>query len=621
MRKTHAIELLLTVAMSLSACGADDRGWELPPGGSGDGGGDDGGDDGGGDDGGGDDGGGDDGSGDDGGDDGGGDDGGDDGDPTSCTPLGTYAPEAGTHGVGSLTYGAGTTTLSGVNVALSGAVWYPAQSSGPEAPPADGAFPVVLIVHGYHGIFKIGNEQVWCGESFNNQARRVKTLQEIQQMYPGAEPALSFLGYRYLGEALASAGYIVVSIDANGTNCVPDSYGSDGFILEKSDLFEEHLGVLQASASNPSLSALDGHFDLEQVVYIGHSRGAEAAIHAAARDPVPGTTVVGLVAMAPPTYLFGNQQVDVDLAATSLVITPASDGDVFLGGGLKYYDAIAMRPGAPEGWFRAHQFPHGVGHNYFNSEWTEVWYSCETGSPRPDGDDGEGANRLSRAQVESYAADITLTYLAATIGGSHDARAVLAGNALLEDHQGVTTVAAYIESDDMIVIPSRPDEEGFANLAEYSFDEYGDAFNDTFRGWGTGHVGVWDGTTPQFWIEGVAATAATHVSLRVGQVVDDRNSGGEMVLDMELEDSSGNVVSAGSDWAGSTIAPYYPRGTCYPGQSYGGSAAKTALGTARIPVGCFEGDPGFSFDDIEVIRVVIPEPERGVLAFRDMQAQ
>lgn len=125
---------------------------------------------------------------------------------------------------------------------LNGTVWYP---DGP------GPFPLVLVVHGNH------------------------TAKEF------SDP-----GYAYLGELLASRGFITVSVDENFLN--GEWYGD---YQQKENpvrawLLLQHLKVWRgwtAAAGNP----FRGKADLGRVVLIGHSRGGQAVALAAAFNPLP----------------------------------------------------------------------------------------------------------------------------------------------------------------------------------------------------------------------------------------------------------------------------------------------------------------------------------------------
>jgi predicted dienelactone hydrolase len=115
---------------------------------------------------------------------------------------------------------------------LNARVWYP---------DGDGPFPIVLIAHGNHNMKEFSDP-----------------------------------GYAWIGELLASRGYIVASLDMNFIN---------GGIRGENDargwFFLKHLEQLRKwndEEGNP----FTGKADLDNVALIGHSRGGEAVGHAAA---------------------------------------------------------------------------------------------------------------------------------------------------------------------------------------------------------------------------------------------------------------------------------------------------------------------------------------------------
>ena len=115
---------------------------------------------------------------------------------------------------------------------LNGRVWYP-EGRGP--------FPLVLIVHGNHD-----------PKDFSDP------------------------GYDYLGELLASRGYILASIDMNFVN---------GGIRQENDargwLLLKHLQVWDQINQDPD-NVFFNSVDMDNIALIGHSRGGEAVAHAAA---------------------------------------------------------------------------------------------------------------------------------------------------------------------------------------------------------------------------------------------------------------------------------------------------------------------------------------------------
>ena len=119
---------------------------------------------------------------------------------------------------------------------INGRVWYPAGESRDDRP-----FPLVLIVHGNHN------------------------------MKDFSDP-----GYGYLGELLASRGYVFASVDMNFINggIRNENDGRGWFLLKHIDAFKEFA----EDDSTPFF----GRIDFDRIALIGHSRGGEAVGHAAA---------------------------------------------------------------------------------------------------------------------------------------------------------------------------------------------------------------------------------------------------------------------------------------------------------------------------------------------------
>lgn len=108
-------------------------------------------------------------------------------------------------------------------------------------PEGDGKFPMVFIVHGNHGM-----------EEFSDP------------------------GYAYLGELLASRGFIVISVDENFLNATwsGDFMGKE--MPARAWLLLKHV-ELWKKWSKDSSSSLYSKADIENVILAGHSRGGEAA--------------------------------------------------------------------------------------------------------------------------------------------------------------------------------------------------------------------------------------------------------------------------------------------------------------------------------------------------------
>lgn len=223
---------------------------------------------------------------------------------------------------------------------LNARVWYPQ---------GDGPFPLVLIVHGQHPM-----------EDFSDG------------------------GYAYLGELLASQGYITASVDENFLNLSPLT---DALIVqslaEEDDLrgwlLLEHLNLWRSWNSQPG-SVFYHKVDLENIALAGHSRGGEAVAAAAVFNRLSCApndahlrfdyhfNIRGLIAIAPIDGAYHPAGQDIFLDDVSyLVLQGAHDMDVFSFQGNRQYERV--RFGDASDAFKAAVYFYGANHGQFNTVW------------------------------------------------------------------------------------------------------------------------------------------------------------------------------------------------------------------------------------------------------------
>ncbi|WP_223555541.1 poly(ethylene terephthalate) hydrolase family protein [Lysinibacillus sphaericus] len=223
---------------------------------------------------------------------------------------------------------------------LNGQVWYPE---------GKGDFPLVMIVHGNH------------------------------LMAEYSDP-----GYEYLGNLLASRGYIVVSVDENFLNASPYN---DLFLVSplknenpaRGLLLLEHLQTWEewnSTKNNPFYQKVD----MENIALVGHSRGGEAIAIAAAFNEI----------QHPPSN--GNIQFDYNFSIRTLISIAGIDGQYMPAGKplpLKNVNYLALQ-GAhdmdvnsfessnqqyrisytnKEDYMNASVYIYGANHGQFNEEW------------------------------------------------------------------------------------------------------------------------------------------------------------------------------------------------------------------------------------------------------------
>lgn len=257
-----------------------------------------------------------------------------------------------------------------------------------------GRAPVVVVLHGRH---------VTCATDDDTDLR-----------WPcptSLPPVPSYLGYGTLGRNLASHGFVVVSIGANGINAA-DGLLEDGGAAARAELVLAHLRILQGwdrGQGGGPFARFAGHLDLGRVGLVGHSRGGEGVVAAAALNQRIGSPfgVRAVVALAPVDFgrrLLGG----VPLA----VVLPACDGDVSDLQGVSYFDdARYASPGDPAP--KATALLYGANHNFFNSVWTsgpgsgdDTEYAAldqGSGSPEPADPCAPGSRHRLTAAVQDQA--------------------------------------------------------------------------------------------------------------------------------------------------------------------------------------------------------------------------
>lgn len=225
---------------------------------------------------------------------------------------------------------------------LNGRVWHP---DGP------GPFPLVLVVHGNHDMTEFSDP-----------------------------------GYAWLGELLASRGFLTVSVDENFFN------GSWVGGLDKENdgrgwLLLKHLEAWRGWNRTPG-NPFHRRVDMGRIALIGHSRGGEAAYLAAAFNRLPrypddatvplgfGFGIRAVVAIAPSDGQYEPAGKPAPLAGVSyLVLQGGHDGDVSVFAGDRAYGRLAIEEGQTA--FKAALYSYRSNHG----QWNTVWGDADMGWP------------------------------------------------------------------------------------------------------------------------------------------------------------------------------------------------------------------------------------------------
>lgn len=253
------------------------------------------------------------------------------------------------------------TTLSGLAdlpVEMRAAVYAPAGARGEQ--------PVVVFLHGRHSA---------C---YNPTTRQTNNTN--WPCAAGFIPIDSYLGYTETAEALATHGYVVVSISANGINAKDASSTDDNGAVARGQMVLKHLDLL-ASWNDGRGTRLSGRLDLDNVGLMGHSRGGEGVVEAALLN-AERPRRYGIRAVLPLAPVdFGRPTLP---GVPMLVILPYCDGDVSNQQGQHFYDDT--RYSYRDDVLRSSLMVMGADHNFFNTEWTPGV------SVAPSGDDWSPAN-------------------------------------------------------------------------------------------------------------------------------------------------------------------------------------------------------------------------------------
>jgi hypothetical protein len=229
---------------------------------------------------------------------------------------------------------------------VQGRVWMPLGAQSAALPPC----PLVLIVHGNHAM-----------ESFSDP------------------------GYAYLGELLASQGFIVVSVDENFLNSSLVDF-INPFGLRRGDensvrgwLLLEHLSQWREWTQDKT-HPMFGKADLSRIALIGHSRGGEAVATANAfndlsHDPDDATLAFNyhfklgaIVAIAPVDGQYQPRDRPVPMRDTNYFTLHGSmDGDLTSFMGSSQYSRASFSGKVDA--FKASLYVSGANHGQFNTAW------------------------------------------------------------------------------------------------------------------------------------------------------------------------------------------------------------------------------------------------------------
>ena len=331
------------------------------------------------------------------------------------------APDPGTPGPLAVTreeYDFGDTAFQPSNfpgpVELRASIHYPTNLAG-------GPFPVIVFLHGRHATCFNGGGAAFLEWPCSSNR----------------QPIPSFKGYDYISEVLASNGYVVVSVSANGVNAVDNAVFDLG-ALARAELMQKHLDILKqfnTTGGAPFGTKFVGKLDLTRVGTMGHSRGGEGVVRHYVLNNELGAPY-GIKAVFPLAPVDFNRFV-VNNAALN-VLLPYCDGDVSDLQGVHFYDDARYNvPGdqAP----KHYELVMGANHNFFNTIWSvsspfpgaaNDWLSFVPGG-NSDSQCGKGkdSQRLTEAQQRGTGLAYMTAFFRAYVGGETQFIPILTGDA------------------------------------------------------------------------------------------------------------------------------------------------------------------------------------------------
>ena len=184
----------------------------------------------------------------------------------------------------------------------------------------------------------------------------------------------SYLGYEYLGEYLASNGYVVVSVDENIINELGE--GND----KRAILLLENMKAVLNENDDPE-SMIHDLIDPDRIAIGGHSRGGEMAataylFNSLERYPEDGNyrfnydfNITSIVAIAPCVDQYRPVRHSVEISDVNyLLIHGSNDQDVSSMMGEKQYNNVTFTD-TEEHHFKSSVYILGANHGQFNSLW------------------------------------------------------------------------------------------------------------------------------------------------------------------------------------------------------------------------------------------------------------
>jgi hypothetical protein len=282
------------------------------------------------------------------------------------------------------------------NIELIGRITAPTDLTG-------GPRPVVVLLHGRHAT---------TYNPVNGQAF-------LEWPPTGNHLSItSYLGYQYLADNLASHGYIVDSISANGINARDNGVFDLGAVA-RAQLLQRSLDILRDLNTGSGIVAPFGvapfgtryvsKIDLQNVGTMGHSRGGEGVVRHYLLNQSLGSPygIKAVFDIAPVDF---NRRVPSNVPLVELL--SYNDGDVSDLQGIHFYDDARyanLSDPAPKYTFEV----MGGNHNFYNTVWSPGLFPFPGAPAGFGGTFDEGVAGPPTRLTESQQQGVGLAYMAA----------------------------------------------------------------------------------------------------------------------------------------------------------------------------------------------------------------
>lgn len=458
----------------------------------------------------------------------------------------------------------------------------------------DGPFPVVVLQHGRHATCAVAGQERSLVLGFV-----MGPAGHCPEAAPLVEPVNSYAGYDALAENLASHGFVVASVDANGVNDIDGAWqltpAGDAGAQARADLVLRTLDALaraNAGEENPEWAApLEGRLDMTRVGLMGHSRGGEGvttAIHANSERPESERHAIRAVFALAPIDATSVTAPDVAFAT----MLPYCDGDVWSLSGARIFDDTL-----PDASPKVQILVLGANHNYYNTVWTFDDADYRGEDPHcDDANRGEIARLTSEEQHRQGVAHMASFFRLHLAGERGLAPLFESGSTGLPGVHVSTTPPASA----MLELPAPTDMTGFARAETCAPPECDGAFA---TGSAERLLLAWNAPARLAWtLPDDARDLTGFDALVLRAAVDPADDANARLTAQDFRvvivDGAGREAAAvASDWSRALFVP--------PG---GEAFQRAILNDLRLPLAAFEG---VALDDARELRIEFDQTPSG----------